>query len=660
MAFLDDVASITRQVQFAWMTSDDTGLSGMVIAAPGPSAQHLQTVVQPGLSAYGAKARMPLANGGMALLLGGDGGLICTGGGPVRTAGAGNNGGGGGGGGSSSSAADALQKLNLAPTASEVTTPLGVALLLATGGGNLNVSLTGSSHGGGSGGGNGSVAGTGGHNSPHPSSNALLQSATGYGDDTQYAQSFDISMSPRLDFLGPARRHVGKSANEHPMAQTKVVNFKDLGKGATGGSSSSSSSSSSSGASKSSSGAGAEGDAFARVAVPTSVGPATAPSKLSQLLKSTASSGGKNTFSEYSQFSGEGHVGIARTVKLEIFFPTAKDTPAIAPINIIALGTATVEQVLGLIMWKYTKDDRQPKLAGNMDSYCLRMVEDDGTPDMDFPALDRKQPIQKFGFDQLAFCEGPRFNRNTRRIMRPESKHTTTFVHVYLPNQGCSIVSVKSFDVLLKDVLANVRKKRQLPKDQHTLELVDAPGEELDLNQTLQSIGTTKFNLIHKFSKRMDLVDADAVADKQKTDDVDFSLTVHQYKSFFVYIKHKFSANQEVMLGIDGNKVDIIPQSTQGFFAKTKLVSYQMDDIVLCQPIDEKSKTLKPGVSTKSFRFVYYNGNEFKSNYFDAKGAEEAKEIVTKINYILQSRVSETRALYAQQQDDANKKAKKL
>ena len=36
--------------------------------------------------------------------------------------------------------------------------------------------------------------------------------------------------------------------------------------------------------------------------------------------------------------------------------------------------------------------------------YELRMVDDDGTPDDDMPALDRNRDINKFGIDAVALC----------------------------------------------------------------------------------------------------------------------------------------------------------------------------------------------------------------------------------------------------------------
>ena len=41
----------------------------------------------------------------------------------------------------------------------------------------------------------------------------------------------------------------------------------------------------------------------------------------------------------------------------------------------------------------------------NLEAYCLHIAEDDGEVDMDFPALDTREPFVKFGFAKLALVE---------------------------------------------------------------------------------------------------------------------------------------------------------------------------------------------------------------------------------------------------------------
>ena len=41
----------------------------------------------------------------------------------------------------------------------------------------------------------------------------------------------------------------------------------------------------------------------------------------------------------------------------------------------------------------------------NTDMYCLHIAEDDGEVDTDFPSLDSREPVSKFGFTKLAIVE---------------------------------------------------------------------------------------------------------------------------------------------------------------------------------------------------------------------------------------------------------------
>lgn len=46
-----------------------------------------------------------------------------------------------------------------------------------------------------------------------------------------------------------------------------------------------------------------------------------------------------------------------------------------------------------------------PFFSENIEMYCLHIAEDDGEVDTDFPSLDNKEPVSKFGFSKLALVE---------------------------------------------------------------------------------------------------------------------------------------------------------------------------------------------------------------------------------------------------------------
>ncbi|EDO48758.1 predicted protein, partial [Nematostella vectensis] len=116
---------------------------------------------------------------------------------------------------------------------------------------------------------------------------------------------------------------------------------------------------------------------------------------------------------------------------------------------IIFLGTATVQDLIGLIMYKYTAESLDPPLKDNLNHYCLMIAEDDGEVDTDFPALDRKEIITKFGFTSLALVEAI------------SSKKITTENNLFSAH-GFSRIKVDSIHAKMKVVYQSMVKKRRL------------------------------------------------------------------------------------------------------------------------------------------------------------------------------------------------------
>ena len=92
------------------------------------------------------------------------------------------------------------------------------------------------------------------------------------------------------------------------------------------------------------------------------------------------------------------------------------------PMPVHVLSSAKIQELIGLICWQYNNENREPKLNDNIEVYCLNIVEDDGEVDIDFPSLDNREPVSKFGFSKLALVE-----KNT-----PAPK-STLVVTVYVP-----------------------------------------------------------------------------------------------------------------------------------------------------------------------------------------------------------------------------------
>ncbi|TDL19644.1 SIN1-domain-containing protein [Rickenella mellea] len=152
---------------------------------------------------------------------------------------------------------------------------------------------------------------------------------------------------------------------------------------------------------------------FARRAVPP-----MRPSKsaLTSMLASTSSTS-SNPFSElYALISGRAEVA---STTVTVFFPHAS-SPRGRPMNLNVRKDASVEEVIGFALWSYWEEGWLPKLDdglleekdGEDDpkrmatlsaiGWVLRIAEDDGEVDEDFPAPDRMGKISKFNFDAYA------------------------------------------------------------------------------------------------------------------------------------------------------------------------------------------------------------------------------------------------------------------
>ncbi|RDD47221.1 Target of rapamycin complex 2 subunit MAPKAP1 [Trichoplax sp. H2] len=334
-----------------------------------------------------------------------------------------------------------------------------------------------------------------------------------------------------------------------------------------------------------------------------------------------------NPFKDYCKFDGEGNVGEAATKKINIYFTMLPEGENGIPMTIIVTGdNACVQDAIGLALWKYTNEGRKPPLKSNSaHGYALHIAEDDGEVDMDFPALDPKESIFRFGFTSLALVE---------KETPEEQKKKNIVVKVYLPFNGFSSVQVDRLDVPMKDILDKMMRKRRLKKTgpEYILEKKSEPRVTIDLSRTLESMGTLEFCLIRQNSKRSQ----DKEEDIAGTSSIQASLASHQYKSYRVNMFHKFRANTEIQLGIYGEKIEIDPvvhQRTSKFWSKQKPVSFDIDLVVACEKIGEPNKHN----NRQAFRIVRFSANTYKYTDFDGP-TDITDEIVTKITNIIESR----------------------
>ena len=105
----------------------------------------------------------------------------------------------------------------------------------------------------------------------------------------------------------------------------------------------------------------------------------------------------------YASFSGKGDL---KPLHLKIFRPTSEEP--MRPVDVVVRQDATVAETIGFSLYRYWEDGRKPPLKKeecDANVWTLRIMEDVGVVDDDFPALERVRPISRFQFDMFALVE---------------------------------------------------------------------------------------------------------------------------------------------------------------------------------------------------------------------------------------------------------------
>ncbi|KAI0305259.1 stress-activated map kinase interacting protein 1-domain-containing protein [Multifurca ochricompacta] len=148
----------------------------------------------------------------------------------------------------------------------------------------------------------------------------------------------------------------------------------------------------------------------------------------SALSSMMAASNTTNPFSDlYSAISGRG-VPPATSMTVTIFFPFARE-PEGKPMALSVRKDATVEEVLGFALWSYWEEGWLPRLDADPNApeeklsavgWVMKIAEDDGEVDEDFPPPNRESKISKFNFEAYAVLDANAMQVQQNKIL--ESK----------------------------------------------------------------------------------------------------------------------------------------------------------------------------------------------------------------------------------------------
>lgn len=110
-----------------------------------------------------------------------------------------------------------------------------------------------------------------------------------------------------------------------------------------------------------------------------------------------------NPLEEYISASGKAE---RKPLRVKMYMPSCENPKR--PWEVVVRTDVNVSNAIGFALYCYMEEKRTPPLSEDMcnaNKWTLRIVEDDGEPDEDFPALDRTRMLSAYSFDEFALVE---------------------------------------------------------------------------------------------------------------------------------------------------------------------------------------------------------------------------------------------------------------
>lgn len=159
-----------------------------------------------------------------------------------------------------------------------------------------------------------------------------------------------------------------------------------------------------------------------------------------------------NPFNEYSRFDARISETNGNSKRLKIYLTMLSEEERKKPLFVDVIYTAKIQDLIGLICWQFTNNlegkDNSQLLKSNVSNYCLRIAEENGEVDPDFPCLNPNELVSKFGFPMLALEE----------IKTKDDNNMVIKVNI---GQVFTSIEVPNLDVTMDYILEAVIKKRK-------------------------------------------------------------------------------------------------------------------------------------------------------------------------------------------------------
>ncbi|PKY14011.1 hypothetical protein RhiirB3_425926 [Rhizophagus irregularis] len=380
---------------------------------------------------------------------------------------------------------------------------------------------------------------------------------------------------------------------------------------------------------------------------------------------------------EYSFFAGKGDLN---PLTLKIYLPFSNKP--LHPLVVVVKRDATVEEVIGYTLYQYWDEKREPALEPkfcDVLQWTMRIVEDDGEIDFDFPVPDRTREISKFATDQFALCKANpnqvKQNISLSAKSKPSPKEplaspsiksngstvntnsaitsSTTVVSsaIDLTNQIFLRIRLTPYsevaevahtttinvpaDTHFYSVLDMVCRKRKLEPKDYTFKIADT-STYLDLEKTVESVGNSQeLALVKKPSppsspttpKEQRQSKRRTLNEPPQPQYVSSNEYMSVYKKYTVNRKiPMFVGRHERVLAIDGDYIHIMPSETRTMFESMKTSSYHITSVISCK-ISKKAQS--------SFKLEVYRDTGTKTYDFEAESSKVATEICQKVKFLM-------------------------
>ncbi|KAI8800448.1 stress-activated map kinase interacting protein 1-domain-containing protein [Cladochytrium replicatum] len=353
---------------------------------------------------------------------------------------------------------------------------------------------------------------------------------------------------------------------------------------------------------------------------------------------------------EFGFFSAK---GLPDGIRLKIYLPFS-DRPSY-PLSISIRNDATVEDVIGFSLFEYINDGRTPRIPKSICKvvqWNMRIVEDDGTIDDDFPALERSRRIQKFAFDQFALCEAQRgqiyakddkpavaalpspqtATPNTAPQAAPPAKPVLLKVHLYSTLEVKQTTTVQMpGNTLLSDVFEHICKKRKYDIKDYVLKMADTKTD-IPMDRTLDQLKLTEVCILKRdrggagdiFLRPPDEVKEETVVEQPRFISSDeYSNMYKQYS-----VTHRaFVGRQQRQLTIDADYVYLMAPESRLFSEMLKMSSFHISMVQSCRQTKKQST---------HFKLIVLKNGDARTYELEASTVDEAAEICQRITILAQ------------------------